>query len=169
MKKLKTIKKAPKTTIREKEALDQNVFKATNQNVADEMTRIIHEYKEQNNIEILTEEDLTNIFGMEALYPDPNMPISEWFDNSIWTVCDWQDYYYSDNNTSTSNNISIQDEFDEINLEFVDQLDENDEFEDAFDDYYSEYWLPDDYPQIGEAHFWKQYEKDIEIEMMKEL
>ncbi len=147
----------------------ETCLKINDEEKALEIGRIIREYKEQNNIEILTEEDLINIFGIEALYPDPNMPISEWFDHSICTVCDWQDYYYSDYNINTINNISISDEFDEIDLGSTDQLNKDDEFMDLIDNEYLPNWLPDDYPQVSEAKYWKECEKYIEIEMIKEL
>ena len=171
-KNLKTNAKIVKSKIRIKEKLTQNDLEASNQNVSEERTRIIQEYKEQNKIETLTEEDLTNIFGIEALYPDSNKPMSEWFDHSRWTAGDWQDYY-SNNNTSTSYNISISDEFDEIDLGDADQLSEDDEYIALFENEYLPFWLFDDVPQTSEAHFWKNYEKITKInrenEMIKEL
>jgi hypothetical protein len=174
-KNLKANTKIGKSKIRLKEKLTHNDSEASNQSVSDEMTRIIFEYKEQNKIPCITEEELTDIFGDSFLPPDQYYPYGEGFAVEIT----YHDAYMLNQGINPFEGWEyrvIQEYLDEIlqtedgiDLGNADQLSENDEFEDAFDDYYREYRLLDDFPQISEEHFWKQYEKDIEIEMMKEL
>lgn len=99
---------------------------------------IIHEYIEQNNIKPITEEELTDIFGIETLYPNVNMPMSEWTDTSWWTVLEWQEYQMASgicSNVCSDGTAFTDSEFDPVELE---QLSEDDQFNDDRDNYYND-------------------------------
>jgi hypothetical protein len=73
-----------------------------------EMMKIITEYEEQNNIGCITEEEITDIFGIGTLYPNYMIPMSDWIDTSLWTFWDWESYYrdYGINDMGNSENIA---------------------------------------------------------------
>jgi hypothetical protein len=175
MKNLKTTRKAAKSSKGVKEILIPLDLEAANQNVSDEMTRIIHDYKEQNNIDCITEEELTDIFGESFLPPDLYFPYGEDF---FVEITYYDEYMLNQGiNPFEGWEFTVIQEYldtliqteDGIDLGDVDQLSENDEFMDLSENEYCPYWSYSDYPVISETHFWKQNEKEMEIEMMKEL
>lgn len=96
--------------------------------IRSEMAAIIKEYKEENNIETLTDEEFTDIFGLDTLYPRYHKPLSKWLDSYPWTVWEWQELYYSDD----IHQIAITN--DESDYMEDEELSENDQMNDLMDE-----------------------------------
>jgi hypothetical protein len=140
--------------------------------ILSEMGRIINEYKEVNNIETLTAEEFTDIFGSGVLYPCDISSLSKW-DLYPWATPDWDDIYY----TYEIDQMAITD--DERDLVEADELSENDQWIDILDEYNED--LINRYygssPQILENelcvgnitdNFYKQIDYAIYYEMISE-
>ena len=97
-----------------------------------EMGRIIKEYKAVNNIETLTAEEFTDIFGLDTLYPRYHKPLSKWLDSYPWTVWEYQELYYSYN----IDQIAITN--DESDYMEDEELSEDDQLIDILDEYYED-------------------------------
>jgi hypothetical protein len=94
-----------------------------------EMGRIIGEYKEQNSIEMISEEEFTDIFGSDTLYPVNYNPLSMWLDAYHWTTAEWQDLFY----IYEIDQLGFAEE--DIDCSETDELSENDQLIDILDEY----------------------------------
>lgn len=104
-----------------------------------EMRKIITEYEEQNNIECITGEEITDIFGIGTLYPNYMIPMSDWIYTSIWTFWDWESYCldYGINDMGKIDNIDndnfIYDYFDLNDDDYINQDEWECELQDEFE------------------------------------
>ena len=118
-----------------------------NQVIIENMDEIIEEYKHQNKIDVITEEEFTNIFGESTLYPYYFLPAHGNYSYYGFLISDYELSMFRRGIGLTEDPVlelylEYEDEMrvseDGFDLGYAEQLSENDQFEDLRDDYYDD-------------------------------